>query len=339
MCGALLTCGLQRRSEIPEAWGAVPMQQDHVLAIRGLTKSFGDVVAVRDLTLEVRRGEVFGFLGPNGAGKTTTVNLVCGLLERDAGEIAVKGRRVTPHDRRWRRSLGLCPQEVVIWEGLTCLEQLQFTGSLYDVPGRKARQRAMELLEALGLADRRHSLARTLSGGMKRRLNIALALIHEPELLILDEPQAGLDPQGRILVREYIRSLTGSSTVVLTTHDMDEADRLSDRIAIIDHGELLVLDSPQKLKADVGEGDVLEMGLGGARPEQIDRIRDALPSGVRLVAFERDTIRLVGAELLNVMPKLLSLLGQEGLETGQLVIRQVTLEDAFIALTGRRLRE
>jgi len=314
------------------------MPHDHVLAVRGLTKSFGDIVAVRDLSLEVRRGEIFGFLGPNGAGKTTTVNLICGLLGCDAGEIAVNGRRITGHDRRWRRSLGLCPQELVIWEGLTCLEQLEFTSSLYDVPRRKSRPRALELLQMLGLADRRHSLARTLSGGMKRRLNIALALIHEPGLLILDEPQAGLDPQSRILVREYIRSLTGDTTIVLTTHDMDEADRLSDRIAIVDHGQLLVLDTPRKLKAKVSEGDVLEIGLHAARPEQVDRVRGALPPGVRFVAFERDTLRLVGADLLNMIPLLLGLLGREGLETGQMVIRQVTLEDVFITLTGRRLR-
>jgi ABC-2 type transport system ATP-binding protein len=227
----------------------------------------------------------------------------------------------------------------VIWDGLTCLEQLQFAGSLYDMSGHRARQKAVELLGVLGLTDRRDSLAKTLSGGMKRRLNIALALIHGPELLILDEPQAGLDPQSRILVREYIRSLSDQTTVVLTTHDMDEADRLSDRIAIIDHGQLLVLDTPEKLKAEVGEGDILEIGLRDVRAEQVERVRKRLPPETRLLGFERDTVRFVGTDILNRMPLLLQVLQTQRLAVGQMLIRKRTLEDVFITLTGRGLRE
>ena len=147
--------------------------------------------------------------------------------------------------RACRRRIGLCPQELVIWETLTCLEQLVFVGTQYDLARGEARRRALELLDILGLSDKANKLAKTLSGGMKRRLNLALALVHDPELLVLDEPQAGLDPQSRILVREYIRSLAEEKTVLLTTHEMDEADRLAERIGIIDHGQLLVLDTPE----------------------------------------------------------------------------------------------
>jgi ABC-2 type transport system ATP-binding protein len=214
-----------------------------VLSLRGLKKSYGDLLAVDDLALDIFRGEVLGLLGPNGAGKTTTINIICGLLPCDAGEVILDGRSLK--DKYWdcKLMIGLCPQEVVIWESLTCLEQLELVGRLYDVRPDVARNKAIELLRVFGLLDRKHKLARTLSAGMKRRLNLALALVHDPQMLILDEPQAELDPQSRILVREYIRSLGSGKTVLLSTHDMDEADRLADRIAIIDHGRLLVLDT------------------------------------------------------------------------------------------------
>jgi ABC-2 type transport system ATP-binding protein len=312
---------------------------DVVLAIRGLKKAYGDLVAVRDLSIDICRGEIFGLLGPNGAGKTTTVNLICGLLKSDAGEIVIDGRLLKGDARGYRRSLGLCPQDLVIWESLTCLEQLEFVGRLYDLGRSKARERALELLEILGLLDRRHKLAKTLSGGMKRRLNIGLALVHEPEILILDEPQAGLDPQSRILVREYIRSLAEKSTVILTTHDMDEADRLSDRIGIIDYGQLLVLDTPENLKTQIGAGDVLEIALPDGQEERLTSLQEALPPTTRQLSYRAGTLRLVGADMLNAMPALLQTFRRCDVSMEHMTIRQRTLEDVFIALTGRGLRE
>jgi len=312
---------------------------DVALSIRGLTKRFGEIVAVSDLSLDVHRGEVFGFLGPNGAGKTTTINIVCGLVRPDAGEVTIHGRAAAPDARAASRYLGLCPQDIVVWESLTCQEQLEFTARLHDLPRAAARRRAMALLEIFGLADRRSALAGTLSGGMKRRLNIALALVHEPEILILDEPQAGLDPQSRILVREYVRSLADGLTVVVTTHDMDEADRLSDRIAIIDHGRLLVLDTPDRLKSGIGEGDVLEMRVADGDPARLDPLRAALPADVRFLAPGDDSVRLVGPDLVRRLPDLLDRFRAQGVTVADLTVRQKTLEDVFIALTGRGLRE
>ena len=177
-----------------------PNNAEVILSLTGLRKSYGDLEAVRDLSLDVYRGEVFGFLGPNGAGKTTTIRMICGLLKADGGDIRVNGTALREDIRACRRRIGLCPQELVIWETLTCLEQLVFVGTQYDLPRPEARRRALELLDILGLSDKAKRLAKTLSGGMKRRLNLALALVHDPELLVLDEPQAGLDPQSRILV-------------------------------------------------------------------------------------------------------------------------------------------
>jgi ABC-2 type transport system ATP-binding protein len=309
-----------------------------ILSLNGLTKSFGDLRAVDDLSLDVLRGEVFGLLGPNGAGKTTTINMICGLLKSDAGSIEIDGRLLSAEHRQ-HEQIGLCPQDVVVWETLTCGEQLEFMGRLYDVDRTAARHRAHELLEILGLIDRRDTLARTLSGGMKRRLNIALALVHEPALLILDEPQAGLDPQSRILVREYVRSLTDRTTVILTTHDMDEADRLSDRIAIIDHGRLLVLDTSDHLKSRVGPGEILEIKVPDAEEAQVDRVRESLPAAVRQLAYQREALHLVGTDVLSFLPKLLDTFRRHGITTKEMTIRQRTLEDVFIALTGRGLRE
>jgi ABC-2 type transport system ATP-binding protein len=310
-----------------------------VLSLKGLTKSYGDLKAVDGLSLEVRRGEILGFLGPNGAGKTTTIHMICGLLKIDSGEITVNGMPMSGRLRECRRGMGLCPQNLVIWETLTCLEQLDFMARLYDVRQKAARKKSLELLEVLGLEEKRHKLAKTLSGGMKRRLNIALALVHDPEILILDEPTAGLDPQSRVLVREYVRSLAKKITVILTTHEMDEADRLSDRVAIIDHGRLLVLDTSKNLKNRIGEGDVMEITLADGHGERLNRLERDLPETIRHLSREGDSLRLVGTDIPALLPALMEKFHAKGLKIEDLTIRKKTLEDVFIALTGRRLRE
>jgi ABC-2 type transport system ATP-binding protein len=314
-----------------------------VLQTRGLTKRYGSLVAVKDLSLEVHEGEVFGFLGPNGAGKTTSINMMCGLLKPDAGQVLIHGASINGGDACGRADMrarvGVCPQNIVLWGQLTCLEQLQFVGEMYGLSGATARRRGEQLLEDLDLLDRRNKLARTLSGGMQRRLNLALALVHDPEIVVLDEPAAGLDPQSRVLVREYIRSLARKKTVILTTHNMDEADRLADRVAIIDHGELLVLDAPEVLKRSVGEGDVLEIDLNGNGQLPLER-------GLEAVARIAPQVKLVGKTLVIRAKRIVELLSdvQEalkaaGFQPGEMRLRENSLEDVFIALTGRRLRE
>ena len=310
-----------------------------ILSIRGLTKSYGDLIAVRDLSLDIRKGEIFGFLGPNGAGKTTTISMICGLLKSDAGEILIDGRPLQENYAQFRRLMGLCPQDLIIWESLTCLEQLEFTAQLYDVRRIAARKKALEILEILGLLQKKNKLAKTLSGGMKRRLNIALALIHEPQILILDEPQAGLDPQSRVLVREYIQSLVKKITVILTTHDMDEADRLAERIAIIDHGQLLVLDTSDNLKSKIGEGDILEIKISEGQEEKLARLQQALPENLSHLAYQQEVLRLVGVNIPEALPLLLENFRQNRLKIEDMTIRKKTLEDVFISLTGRGLRE
>ncbi len=314
---------------------------DIILQTEGLTKRYGNLTAVQDLTLEVYEGEVFGFLGPNGAGKTTSINMICGLLKPDAGQVKVRGRAIQGGDAEVRSRVGVCPQEIVLWERLTCLEQLEFIGQMYDVPGAEARRRGERLLEELGLAEKRQQQARTLSGGMQRRLNLAMALVHEPEILVLDEPEAGLDPQSRVKVREYIQSLARRKTVILTTHNMDEAERLADRVAIIDHGRLLVQDTPQALKQRLGGGDVMEIGLNGAGEAGLLKAQEALKSlgGEMTIDAQRGVLVIRALNAVGTLPTIVSGLNAAGIQPADLRMRANTLEDVFIQLTGRGLRE
>jgi ABC-2 type transport system ATP-binding protein len=311
-----------------------------VLQTEGLTKRYGDLTAVKDLSLQVQEGEVFGFLGPNGAGKTTSINMMCGLLKPDAGQVMLRGQPVSGGDASLRSRVGVCPQNIILWERLTCLEQLQFIGEMYGLAGGEARKRGLRLLEELDLADKRDKQARTLSGGMQRRLNLIMALVHDPELVVLDEPEAGLDPQSRVKVREYVQSLARKKTVILTTHNMDEADRVADRVAIIDHGELLVLDTPQALKRRVGEGDVVEIGLGEQAIDE-QKIRaglSALNHSIRL-AMAHSTLIVRALDAVGMLPAVLETLRAAGVQPGEVRVRENTLEDVFIQLTGRGLRE
>ncbi len=317
------------------------------LRISDLTKSFGDLIAVDRLSLEVRRGEIFGFLGPNGAGKTTTIRMMCGLLVPDSGSVEILSGGTYFSKALASSMIGLSPQSIVIWETLTCLEQLTFMARVYNLDRVLARRRSMDLLEAFGLQEKRNKLGKTLSGGMQRRLNIALALVHQPEILFLDEPQAGLDPQSRVMVREYIRSLAGKTTVILTTHDMEEAEKLSDRICIIDRGRLLVLDTVESIKDRLGEGDLIEIEVEGEPGRAADDLQNMeswmkdsglVPSSTPLVIKDR-SLTCVSTQATSVLPQILQEVDRRGFRIGRLRVRQKTLEDVFIHLTGRGLRE
>jgi ABC-2 type transport system ATP-binding protein len=314
------------------------MKTEVVLQTQDLTKRYGALTAVDGLSLEVYRGEVFGFLGPNGAGKTTSINLMCGLLKPDAGWVRLHGDLLSQGQARTR--VGMCPQEVVLWERLTCIEQLQFIGEMYGVPRSVAHERGQVLLDELDLAEKRDQQARYLSGGMQRRLNLAMALVHDPDIVVLDEPEAGLDPQSRLRVREYIQRLAHSKTIILTTHNMDEAERLADRVAIIDHGRLLVLDTPQALKARLGAGDVLEISLNSqaADAEKVSTALSCFDGAIR-VEVATGSITLRSLNLVSLIPAVLQALSEAGLQPAEVRLRTNTLEDVFIQLTGRKLRE
>lgn len=315
------------------------MGHETFLSVEGLSKKYGKLPAVEEVSFSVHRREVFSLLGPNGAGKTTLIKMLCGLLKADAGRITLGGISMSAGYQKMKSLIGLCPQEIVIWELLTCFEQLKFVGMSYGLSWKEAGQKAEGLLEALGLAGNKDRLARTLSGGMQRRLNIALALVHDPELIILDEPQAGLDPQSRILVRDFIRQLAKEKTVLLTTHDMDEADRLSDRVAIIDRGKILLIDTPEKLKEKFGRGDVIQVRVSGVNKEEIDRLLTSIPPVFTEKKYADGLLLLGARDVLALIPMVNKTLNAFSIQIEDMTIRKRTLEDAFITMTGRGLRE
>ena len=304
-----------------------------VICISDIRKYFGAVKAVDGISFEIRRGEVFGFLGPNGAGKTTTINMICGLLPVTGG--TVEFTDPTIQQAGVRNHIGICPQENVFWPKLTCREQLEFMAKMYDFPGNAARKRADNLLDMLGLTGKADTLAAKLSGGMKRRL----ALIHDPTVLVLDEPEAGLDPQSRLLARNFIKGLAREKTVILTTHNMDEADRLADQVAIIDHGKLLELDTPGNLKRSIGEGDLLDIVFDDSDNKVgQDAILNAIQPICESVKINADHLILKAPHLVGLLPQITAKLTELGVIAREVTLRENTLEDVFIHLTGRRLR-
>lgn len=311
----------------------------HQTAIRlnHLTKTFGDVVAVDDLSLEVRRGEVFGFLGPNGAGKTTTINMICDLLKPDSGEVLFCHDTTGSATRRPR--VGLCPQENIFWPKLTCMEQLVFLSKIYDMKLAEARQRACRLMDQMGLTDKKNKRASTLSGGLKRRLNICMALVHDPDVVVFDEPEAGLDPQSRVMVREFIREIAHDKTIILTTHNMDEAERVADRVAIIDHGKLLTLDSPENLKKSVGEGDTLEIQFGETDSGKLEKTMDDIRKMADSVQLSGSLLIIRSRDIIERLADITLMLKNAGIPAVEVRLRENSLEDVFICLTGRKLRE
>ena len=317
----------------------MPSEQAHsnAIVLEHLTKSFGNLRAVDDLSLEIYSGEILGFLGPNGAGKSTSINMICGLLKPDDGNVIIN-ENSSKNNRDIYAKIGLCPQEIICWPKLTCLEQLIFVGNMYGLQDSSAKESGKRLLDRLGLLEKRNKLAQTLSGGMKRRLNLALALVHNPEIIILDEPEAGLDPQSRLMVREFVSELANEKTVILTSHNMDEVDRLAKRVAIIDHGKLLLTGTPRNLKKSIGEGDILEIELLGSGDlnESLEKTLETVSKDLKIVDH---TIIVRSINAIELIPEICDLLKNGGVAYGNIRLRGNTLEDVFIHLTGRRLRE
>ena len=247
-----------------------------MLSLRNVRKAFGQIVAVDGLSLEIRRGEVFGLLGPNGAGKTTTINIALGQLSPDAGTIEIDGAG-SPADPEVRRRFGVAPQSLALYDELTGEENLRFFGRLYGLRGAALARRLEQLLDLVGLRDRRGGLVKTYSGGMKRRLNLAVALVHDPPLLLLDEPTVGVDPQSRNAIFDLVGQLHADGrTIVYTTHYMEEAERLCDRVGIIDHGRLLALDTVDGLlsQADAKAVVIAEGREGEVRLDTDDPVAE-----------------------------------------------------------------
>ena len=309
----------------------------NVIETSKLTKSFNSLTAVDKLDIAVESGEIFGLLGPNGAGKTTTISMLCTILEPTSGTAKVNGFDIVKEATQVRKSIGIVFQDPSVDDRLTGRENLQMHANLYGVPPGEQKSRIDEVLELVQLHERADDMLRTYSGGMRRRLELARGLIHYPKVLFLDEPTLGLDPQTREHIWQYVRELrkTHDITVVLTTHYMDEADRLCDRIAIMDYGKIIALNTSPHLK-DTLEGDVIVVKANNLEALSSSIVKEL---GLEKVQRVNDTLEITVHNGKSLMPRVMELATKNNIFVEFIVLREPNLEDVFLHYTGRVIRE
>jgi len=312
---------------------------EEAIVVRNLTKKFGELVAVDDLSFSVKQGELFGFLGPNGAGKTTTINILATLLRPSGGEAWVAGYEVTRHPHEVRRHIGIVFQEIALDSKLTGQENLEFHAMMYGLSKQARQARIQEVLQLVNLIEKRNVLVENYSGGMKRRLEIARGLIHQPRVLFLDEPTLGLDAQTRRHIWEYIQRLNIEEgvTIILTTHYMEEADNLCHRVAIMDQGKFVALDTPSRLK-DILGGDVVTLELEPFFSPEVSLRFESL-SWIKTVKKHENSLILTMEKAERRIPELIHLAEVNGSRVVSVHLHKPSLEDVFLHFTGRRIRE
>jgi ABC-2 type transport system ATP-binding protein len=311
----------------------------NAIDVRGLTKRFGDLTAVNQISFAVEEGEIFGLLGPNGAGKSTLVRMLTTLIAPTAGTAIIAGADIVRQPDAVRRAIGVIPQALTSDPELSVEENLVIFAKLYGVPRERRRRLIPELLDAVSLTEWRDKPVKFLSGGMRRRVEIARGLVHEPRIFFLDEPTTGLDPVSRTAVWEMLGRIKADRnlTVLMTTHYMDEADQLCDRIAIVDHGRLVALDSPLNLKAAISGQSALEASFSDAPPDWRERL-EALP-GVDHVTGEGSIFRISSSTGPVTTSALLVEAERAGVPVRSLAVQSTTLDDVFVHFTGRDLRD
>ncbi len=298
-----------------------------------LTRHFNSLVAVNHINLEIGKGELFSLLGPNGAGKTTTIRMLCCLLKPTSGTAQVMGYDIAEEPFKVKELIGVSPQETSISERLNCWENLSLIGEIHRLTSTETKRRSQELLERMGLIERSKDQVRKFSGGMKRRLSLIMALVHDPEVLFLDEPTLGLDPQSRRAIWEYIAQLKGKKTILLTTHYLEEADVLSDRLAIIDEGKIAVLGTPEELKKNLSDKQTMVIKVGNLTAEVMSGLRGRYAE----VEQRNDELILSASEL--DFKEITEYLYSQGITIRSAALKQPTLDDVFIQITGKELRE
>ncbi len=310
---------------------------NQVLTCSGLVKRYGDRLAVDDVGFHIDAGETYGLLGPNGAGKSTTIGMICGLLRRDGGEVTVAGRPIDVNSVDARSAIGYVPQEIAVYPDLTARENLVFFGGLYGMGGTDLGARVDEVLEVVGLTERAGDRTETFSGGMQRRLNIAVGMLHGPKLLILDEPTVGVDPQSRNAILDAIAELGATGLAVLyTTHYMEEAERLCDRIGVIDEGRIVAEGTRRQLIGLVGDAGTIELDVVGGTA--VDEVIGAV-TGVGDVLRAGDQFRIVVDDASRRIVDVLAAVASAGADVRGVTIAEPDLEDVFLHLTGKALRD
>jgi len=312
--------------------------QQKILEIKNLNKSYGEITALANFSLDLEKGEVLGLLGPNGAGKTTLISILSGTLRDFTGTVTFKGQDLFT-DRRLRNLLGIVPQEMAFYEDLGALENLMFWGGLYDIPEKELKKRALELLAVVELGGRSREPIRKFSGGMKRRLNIAIGLIHQPELLLLDEPTVGIDVQAKVSILDIIRSVGQQGTsVVFTTHQLSEVEQICSHIAIMDKGAILAQGTLAELIRIVGEKEIVEVSGEFTAASFSEIIQQSDGNGMEILAVA-DNQALLAFGNSDRIPAMMQHLFQHHLHISDLKIKSPNLEAVFLKMTGRSLRD
>jgi ABC-2 type transport system ATP-binding protein len=311
-----------------------------ILEVKNLVKKYGDLAAVKGISFDIQEGEIFSLLGPNGAGKTTTISVLSTLYTPTSGDATIGGQSVSKEPMAVRNLIGLVPQELALYDDLSARENLLFWGRMYGLSGRALKIRVAEVLEQIGLADRAKERVKAYSGGMKRRVNIGIGLLHKPRLLFMDEPTVGIDPQSRRAILDSVKDLNRQGmTVLYTTHYMEEAQELSDRVGIIDHGELIALGTQAELTRQVGENDtlILHIDEGQDGSSLVDAVRSV--SGVLRADMTNHTVAVIAPEAEDIMAPVIIKANELGIKIRSVDVKEPNLEAVFLHLTGRALRD
>ncbi|MCC6500511.1 MAG: ATP-binding cassette domain-containing protein [Anaerolineales bacterium] len=311
-----------------------------MLESQNLVKKYGDFTAVKGVTFDIKEGEIFSLLGPNGAGKTTTISMLSTLYTPTSGDATIGGHSITKDPMAVKQVIGVVPQDLALYEDLTAKENLVFWGQMYGLGGKSLNSRVDEVLDQIGLADKAKNRVKTYSGGMKRRVNIGVGLLHKPRLLFMDEPTVGIDPQSRRAILDTVKDLNEQGmTVLYTTHYMEEAQELSDRVGIIDHGELIALGTQDELTKQVGQTETLILHIG--ENEDPEALAKAIRSvdGVQKADVTDNEVSVITSDAKDILAAVVTQANERGIRIRSMDIREPNLEAVFLNLTGRALRD
>ena len=311
-----------------------------ILEVNNLVKKYDDFTAVKGISFDIQQGEIFSLLGPNGAGKTTTISMLSTLYTPTSGDAVIGGHSITKDPMAVKRIIGVVPQEIALYEDLTAKENLIFWGEMYGLSGKSLSSRVDEVLEQIGLTDKAKNRVKTYSGGMKRRVNIGVGLLHKPRLLFMDEPTVGIDPQSRRAILDTVKDLNKQGmTVLYTTHYMEEAQELSDRVGIIDHGELIALGTQKELTQQVGQAETLILHIGESDDSLALAKSLVSVKGVIEASIGDHAVSVITPEAEDVLAAVVTKANERGVRIRSIDIREPNLEAVFLHLTGRALRD
>ncbi|HSG41533.1 MAG TPA: ATP-binding cassette domain-containing protein [Anaerolineales bacterium] len=312
----------------------------NILEVKDLVKTYGDFTAVKGISFDIKEGEIFSLLGPNGAGKTTTISMLSTLYTPTSGDATIGGHSISKDPMAVKQVIGVVPQEIALYEDLSARENLIFWGQMYGLSGKALNSRVDEVLEQIGLVDKAKNKVKTYSGGMKRRVNIGVGLLHKPRLLFMDEPTVGIDPQSRRAILDTVKDLNKMGmTVLYTTHYMEEAEELSDRVGIIDHGELIAIGTQDELTKQVGQTDTLILHIGeNEDTEALAESLKGLDGVLEAIAVDHE-VSIVTPQAEDVLATIVGAANERGIKIRSIDIREPNLEAVFLHLTGRALRD